>query len=129
MLEALFAAMLKLLPSGNQTRMREIATAIAQTESTREEKAILLTISYYENSFGHAGVPFGLVSFRRRIAGQSDLVCAQTALEIVRNTSRVCGHSIAVRLGWFHTGHCRADSFSRRETATIQRVLRSLPRD
>jgi hypothetical protein len=126
MIDALLAVMLVLAPGEPADRLRAVATAIAQTAESRDEAAVLLTISFYETRFERNGVPFGVVSRRRQIAGQPLEVAARAALGMYRVTRR-CGRHVAVRLGWYHTGNCRADAFSRREARTHGRVMARLP--
>ncbi len=127
MLEALLAIMTALAPEAPRERLERVARAIAAAAQTREEAALLTTIDFYETRFERAGIPFGMVSWRRRLEGQPLEARARATLQMYAMTQR-CGTDVAVRLGWFHTGHCREDSFSVREARTYREVLHGLPR-
>ncbi len=125
MLAAMIALMMSLAPEAPRDRVERVARAIAAASHSNEEAALLLTIDYYETRFERSGIPFGLFSWRRRIAGESLEVCAASALRMMAMTER-CGDDVAVRLGWYHTGHCRADTFSTREAGTYRDALRAI---
>lgn len=121
---ALIMLLLVAPPHTPRQRIEEIARVIASASTTRQDVAILVTISLYENGVGRGGVPFGITSAYR--PGMSLYDCARIALHSVRLSQRVCSRNLAVALGRYHTGRCRADGFSRRETRTIHRLLRGL---
>jgi hypothetical protein len=127
MIEALLAAMIALAPAEPVARLRAVATAIASATESPIEAAVLVTISLYETNFERAGIPFGLFSWRHRMRGQPLEVCATAALRMYRFTER-CGDDVATRLGWYHTGHCAPDAFSRREARTVHEVRTALGR-
>jgi hypothetical protein len=128
MLEALVALMVTLAPEAPRERLERVAQAIAAASHSREEAALLLTIDYYETRFERSGIPFGLFSWRHRIRNEPLAICAGAALRMLAMTAR-CGDDVAVRLGWYHTGHCRADPFSEREAETYRHALRAIPRE
>jgi hypothetical protein len=126
MLEALVALMLTLAPEAPRDRLERVARAIVSASRSREEAALLVTVDYYETRFERAGIPFGLFSWRHRIRNEPLEICATAALRMLAMTER-CGDDVAVRLGWYHTGHCRADTFSSREAETYRAALRAIP--
>ncbi len=106
--------MTALMPNGPPDRLRSVATAIAQVATTTNDAAVLVTIDYFETGFERRGIPFGLVSWRHRIAGRPLAECAQAALDMLRRARR-CSDDVELYLGWYHTGRCEADSYSRRQ--------------
>jgi hypothetical protein len=104
------------------------------TAATRDEQIVLLVIAGHENGYEH-GVPFGVCArFCRSNCSRCDLSqplssYASAALHSLRIAARQCRNHranatrIDVMLGFFHTGHCRADGWSRVETHDIRRLV------
>jgi hypothetical protein len=96
----------------------------------QEAAAALAVISFYETTFGHAGVEFGACGMLcRHHCGQ----CRAATLEevatwaagVLLRASTNCGARapLPVRLGYYHSGACHADAFSGREAARVRFVL------
>ena len=128
---AIVALMLRLLPSGRPEQLRPFADAISSAASSREDAVVLTVVSYYEDTFGRGHIPFGACSFlcphgchdcRHDVAV---VEVARWSLRLLQRTATVCGHDVSwsVRLGWYHTGHCRADAFTVREAASVATLL------
>lgn len=113
------------------TNVRPMARAIAQVSRTREQAAFLTTVALYENTLSaRLGVPFGacarLCQFHCTDCRTEPLAVTARAMLRTWHRSLGCSHVLEVRLGWYHTGVCRADAFSRNEARTMQglRVVR-----
>ena len=105
----------------------DMARSIADTAETREEVAMLMTVSYYETGFrtqGHV-IPFGLsgapTACRNGLAH-----CAGVSLRALRRAAR-CSKDMKRAFGFYHTGRCVADPYSTRQATTYQRILRRIP--
>lgn len=130
--EMLVLLMLKLQPYEPPARLLPIARAIEQATNDRKERAVLLVVDEYETGFGRPNsVPFGLSCCWRRLPVHDLVHAAQRFLAIWHEAGSAsqCGEraSDAVKLGYYHSGECVADRYSRNEAATLHRIMRSMP--
>jgi hypothetical protein len=120
---AIIVSLVRRLP---QEQAEVMATAISETAQTREEAAMLLTVSYFETGFRSRGpvIPFGLSGAPR--ACQLGLTyCAGVSLRSLRRAVR-CSRQMDRVFGFYHTGRCLADPYSIRQAATYLRIFRRL---
>lgn len=100
-----------------------MANAVADTAQTKEELAMLLTVSYYETGFRSRGrvIPFGLSGAPRAcLTGLA--YCAGVSLRSLRRAAR-CSRRMESVLGFYHTGRCTPDPYSIREAASYRIIL------
>lgn len=108
------------LPQDQATVM---ASAISDTAQTKEEVAMLLTVSYYETGFRSQGrvIPFGLSGAPRAcLTGLA--YCAGVSLRSLRRAAR-CSRRMESVFGFYHTGRCVPDPYSTREAASYRMIL------
>lgn len=109
-------------PSAPRDRLEVIARTVVTVTDDPQEQALLLTISFYETTFGRRGIPFGISSVNR--TGHTLLDDAQSSLRILRRSRVRCNVGYAPLLGHYHHGNgCRADEYSLRESDTVRRML------
>lgn len=113
--------MLVVAPHEPRARLESIARTVVEATPDTREQALLLTISFYETTWGRRGIPFGVSSFRRPNPTQRE--CADFALQILRRSAHMCPRSIAGQLGHYHHGNgCSVDSYSLSESRTVFRM-------
>lgn len=110
----LLALMLALAPTAPRDRLAPIARAITEAKPSNDEALALVTLSYYETTFGRAGVPYGLSCCRRHPT-------ADRALAIWR-VSRACGAAPAVRFGYYQSGRCVINAYGLRGARLLRRL-------
>jgi len=110
-----------LAPRAPAARLYVQAEAIAANLPSRTEAAELTVLSFVETTFGRAGIPFGVSCCRRR--GMSLGKTAAWALSILRKARRVCGASLAARMGFYRTGRCRSDGQAELRARLVRRLV------
>lgn len=123
---AILAIIISLARALPQDQAEVMARIISETAQTKEEVAMLLTVSYYETGFRSRGhvIPFGL-SGAPRACLVSLAYCAGVSLRSLRRASR-CSPRVERAFGFYHTGRCAPDPYSIRQAATYQRLYRQL---
>jgi hypothetical protein len=103
-----------------------MARQISDVAQTREEAAMMLTVSYYETGFRSRGnlIAFGM-SCCPTLCRRSLQACAQASLTALRR-ARTCAQRMDRVFGVYHSGRCVADPYTTRQAATYQRILRRL---
>jgi len=103
-----------------------MARQISNVSHTREEAAMLITVSYYETGFRSRGrlIPFGM-SGAPSLCRQSLETCALASLRSLQRAVR-CSIRMEKVFGFYHTGRCVADPYSIRQAATYENMLRRL---
>lgn len=120
---AIITSLVRRLP---QDQAEMMATAISETAQTKEEVAMLLTVSYFETGFRSQGrvIPFGLSGAPR--ACQLGLsYCAGVSLRALRRAAR-CSNQMSRVFGFYHTGRCVPDPYSTRQSIFYQRFYNRL---
>jgi hypothetical protein len=120
---AIIISLSRYLPQDQAEIMAHQITATAQT---REDAAMMLTVSYYETGFRTRGgvIPFGM-SCCPRLCRNSLQDCAAASLRGLQRALR-CSRRMDRAFGMYHTGRCVPDPYSTREAVTYQRILRRL---
>ena len=128
------SVMASIAPYTPQDQLERIARVVIEATPNPEEQALLLTVSFYETTFGLRGIPFGatgrhaaIETLRRTVARgpMTEDEAARSVLNIVRRAHRQCPRSsVAARLGYFHHGRgCQSDTYSTREARTARKLL------
>jgi len=123
---AILAIIISLVRSLPQDQAEVMARVISETAQTKEEVAMMLTVSYYETGFRSRGhvIPFGL-SGAPRACLVSLAYCAGVSLRSLRRAMH-CSPRMERIFGFYHTGRCTADPYSTRQAITYQRLNRQL---
>ena len=126
LLQIVLAIIVSLARHLPQDQAEGMARVITETAETREEVAMMMTVSYYETGFRYRGrlIPFGL-SGAPHACEISLLHCAGVSLRALRRAKR-CSPLMEKVFGFYHTGSCSPDPYSTRQAATYQRILRRL---
>ena len=122
------AIILSLSPRLPASEAEIVARQVDSVATTREEAAMMLTISWYETGnrvLSRRLIPFGL-SCCPNVCRRSLQECAQLSLRIVRTAKR-CSNVMSKVFGYYHTGRCLPDPYSTRQATTYQRILRRIP--
>lgn len=104
-----------------------VAEAIQKASPNIEDAVTLITISFYETGFrnyrtGLMGVPFGITAHTRN--PRFPIGPAAIIAERVINSGRInCSRRRALLLGWYNTGNCIVNNYSRHQTRTIRRLF------
>lgn len=113
--------MLLIAPREPDERLHSVAQTVVEATSDPREQALLLTVSFYETTWGRRGIPFGVSSLRR--ANPTPAECATFALTILRRAQRMCPRSVAAQLGFYHHGRgCNPDRYSIAESVMVSRM-------
>ena len=120
MLNTILFWILRLAPLEPSAQTHAVADAIAAVVEDRREAAILSTISFAETRFGHEGAAFGACAHlchhhcgECHTAPLEDV--ARWSLIVLKTGQRLCGPQLSVVLGFYHSGRCVPDAFSRME--------------
>lgn len=128
------SVMASIAPYTPQEQLERIARVVIEATPNPEEQALLLTVSFFETTFGLRGIPFGatgrhaaIENLRRTVerGPMTESEAARSVLNIVRRAQRQCPRSsVAARLGYFHHGRgCESDVYSTREARTARKLL------
>lgn len=128
------SVMASIAPYTPQEQLERIARVVVEATPNPEEQALLLTVSFFETTFGMRGIPFGATGRRAAIENlrrtvdrgpMTEAEAARSVLNIVRRAQRQCPRSsVAARLGYFHHGRgCESDAYSTREARTARKLL------
>ena len=128
MLNTILFWILRLAPLEPTPQTHAVADAIAAVVEDRREAAILSTISFAETRFGHEGAAFGACAHLCRhhcgVCHEAPLEdVARWALVVLKTGERLCGHQLATVLGFYHSGRCVPDAFSRMEARIAMRLV------
>ncbi len=121
--QVIFTIILSFVRHLPQEQATVMASAISDTAQTKEEVAMLLTVSYYETGFRSQGrvIPFGLSGAPRAcLTGLT--YCAGVSLRSLRRAVR-CSRRMENVFGFYHTGRCTPDPYSIREAASYRMIL------
>jgi len=120
---AIILSLARYLPQDQAERM---AHAISATAETRQDAAMMLTVSFYETGFRSTPgvIPFGL-SGAPGACRVSLLHCAEVSRNSLRRAS-FCSTRMERVFGRYHTGRCAPDPYSIREARTYQRIYERL---
>ena len=123
MLELWVAFMVTVAPHEPRPRLEAIARTVVGATADPGEQSLLLTISFFETTWGRRGIPYGVSSFRRE--RPTPIECANFALRILRRARGMCPTNLAGQLGHYHHGGmCRADTYSTNESRMVLRMRR-----
>lgn len=124
--EHILGLMMLMAPYDDRPRLAIHADIIADIATTPEEAAALITVSFYETTFGRRGIPWGASASRACLTARNPRqTCAEIFLRVWRRTERLCGRRIERRFALWHNGNCsEIGVYEQRETRTYQRALR-----
>lgn len=136
-----------LAPHEPPSRLSDVAREVIQVTPDVDEQSLLLTIDFYERTWGRSGIPYGTSSLPRTV--QEDPTCheprhaprgarrrcrrvpvvytsldrARYALGIIRRGARMCRGRIPHILGnYHHGGGCVSDIYSENESRMVLRM-------
>lgn len=113
--------MLLIAPHEPREQLQSVAQTVVEATSDPREQALLLTVSFYETTWGRRGIPFGVSSLHRSNPTPSE--CAEFALAILRRAQRRCPRSVASQLGFYHHGQgCAPDRYAIAESLMVTRM-------
>lgn len=130
--ELTLAVMLARTPHAPRARLEDRAVAFELAAKQPGDLEFLVSTDLVETGWGRAGVPLGACArLCRRACGPACRVepLKDTALAMVvvwRRSGRECGPDLALRLGWYRTGACRADGEAHRRARCLRRFARRL---
>lgn len=128
----------KLHPEAVESRLLELAPAIADIASNKEEVALLVSTAYYEtapdrynsNLVGKLGErsAFQILTNdpEERIKLKTPRYAAQKSIQFIRAANKVCSHMHpANRLGYYTTGRCMKEYSAQLRYLKAQELLNS----
>ena len=132
------AFLLKMVPDAPESRILELAPAIAEIASNKQEVAILAATAYYETGpdryncklIGKIGevscFQIWTKDLEEKIKLKTTRYAASKALHIIREANKVCRHlHPANRLSYYTAGHCMKEYNARARYVKHLELLQS----